>query len=73
MEKHRPCDYAQGDIRCLVIPRDFSWAIAEYLTEVTKKNDPALLTAALREIARAHGMSEIARASDISRKALYRA
>ncbi len=48
-------------------------AIAEYLTVVLEDNDPALLAAALGDIARARGMSEIAKASGITREALYKA
>ncbi len=48
-------------------------AVAEYLTVILEENDPALLAAALGDIARARGMSEIARASGISREALYKA
>ena len=36
-------------------------------------NDPALLAAALGDIARARGMSEIAKASGLTREALYKA
>jgi probable addiction module antidote protein len=48
-------------------------AIAEYLTIVLADNDPALLAAALGDIARARGMTEIAKASGIGREALYKA
>lgn len=48
-------------------------AMAEYLTAILEENDPALLAAALGDIARARGMSDIARASGISREALYKA
>jgi probable addiction module antidote protein len=48
-------------------------AIADYLTIVMEENDPALLAAALGDIARARGMTEIARASGIAREALYKA
>jgi probable addiction module antidote protein len=48
-------------------------AIAEYLTIVLEEDDPALLAAALGDIARARGMSEIAKASGLTREALYRA
>lgn len=48
-------------------------AIAEYLTAVLEENDPALLAAALGDIARARGMSNIAKASGITREALYKA
>ena len=47
--------------------------IAAYLTDILAANDPALLAAALGDIARAHGMSEIAKASGITREALYKA
>jgi len=52
---------------------DSEQAIAEYLTAVLEENDPALLAAALGDIARARGMSEIAKASGITREALYKA
>lgn len=48
-------------------------AIAEYLTVVLEENDPAALADALGTIARARGMSEIAKASGITREALYKA
>lgn len=48
-------------------------AIAEYLTVVLQENDPAGLADALGAIARARGMSEIAKASGITREALYKA
>jgi len=48
-------------------------AIAEYLTVVIEENDPALLAAALGDIARARGMTDIAEAAGIGREALYKA
>ncbi len=47
--------------------------IATYLTIVMEDNDPALLAAALGDIARARGMSDIAKAAGITREALYKA
>lgn len=47
--------------------------VAAYLTVILEDKDPALLAAALGDIARARGMSEIAKASGITREALYRA
>ncbi len=47
--------------------------IADYLTVVIGENDPALLAAALGDIARARGMSEMAKASGLTREALYKA
>jgi probable addiction module antidote protein len=48
-------------------------AIAEYLTVVLEENDPSALAEALGDVARARGMSEIAKASGITREALYKA
>lgn len=52
---------------------DDETAVAAYLTDVLEANDPALLAQALGDIARARGMSEIAKASGITREALYKA
>ncbi|MDO9237107.1 MAG: putative addiction module antidote protein [Aquabacterium sp.] len=52
---------------------DSEATIAAYLTDILDANDPALLAAALGDIARARGMSEIAKASGITREALYKA
>ena len=48
-------------------------AIAEYLTVVLEENDPAEFAHALGTIARARGMTEVARASGLTREALYMA
>ncbi len=47
--------------------------IAQYLTLVLEENDPAELSHALGTIARARGMTEVARASGLTREALYKA
>lgn len=52
---------------------DSEKAIAAYLTDIIAANDPALLATALGDIARARGMSEIAKASGLTREALYKA
>ena len=52
---------------------DSDQAIAEYLTIVLEENDPSELTHALGTIARARGMTEVARAAGLSREALYKA
>ena len=52
---------------------DSEAAIAAYLTDILKAKDPALLASALGDIARARGMSEIAKASGLTREALYKA
>jgi probable addiction module antidote protein len=48
-------------------------AIAEYLTIVLEENDPGALAQALGTVARARGMSDIAKASGLTREALYKA
>jgi len=52
---------------------DSEAAISEYLTAIIEENNPALLAAALGDIARARGMGEIAKASGLTREALYKA
>lgn len=52
---------------------DSEAAVADYLTAVIAENDPSLLAAALGDIARARGMSQIAEASGLTREALYKA
>ena len=48
-------------------------AMTEYLNQVIADGDDAELATALGHIARAKGMSEIAKASGITREALYKA
>ena len=47
--------------------------IAAYLTDILEAKDAALLAAALGDIARARGMTEIAKTAGITREALYKA
>lgn len=47
--------------------------VANYLTLILEENDPAELAHALGVIARARGMTEVARASGLTREALYKA
>ena len=47
--------------------------VAAYLTTVLKENDPALLAAAIGDLALARGMSQVAKDSGIAREALYKA
>jgi probable addiction module antidote protein len=47
--------------------------VAAYLSAVLEENDPALLAAALGDIARARGMTQVAKDSGITREALYKA
>ena len=52
---------------------DCDEAIASYLTDILQANDAGLLSAALGDIARARGMTDIAKAAGITREALYKA
>lgn len=52
---------------------DSDQAIVEYLDAILTEGDAGLLAAALGDIARARGMTEIAHASGIGREALYKA
>jgi probable addiction module antidote protein len=47
--------------------------IAGYLSPVLEDGDPALFVAAIGDIARAKGMTEIAKKSGVTRESLYRA
>ncbi|MDR2208745.1 MAG: putative addiction module antidote protein [Azoarcus sp.] len=51
---------------------DSEEAIAEYLTAVLEDNDPALLADALGMIARARGMTQLAKDTGLSRESLYK-
>jgi len=52
---------------------DSEVSIAAYLTDILEANDAALLAAALGDIARARGMTEIAKSAGMTREALYKA
>jgi probable addiction module antidote protein len=47
--------------------------MAAYLEAALEEADPALVTAALGDIARARGMSDVARAAGLGRESLYKA
>jgi probable addiction module antidote protein len=48
-------------------------AVVEYMTAVLEADDPDLLLLALGDIARARGMSEIAKEAGLGRESLYKA
>ena len=52
---------------------DSEVTIAAYLTDILEANDASLLAAALGDIARARGMTEIAKLAGLTREALYKA
>jgi len=45
---------------------------AAYLDAVMELEDPAALVVALRQVAKAHGMAEVARRADVGDKTLFR-
>lgn len=65
-----PAELAEFD---LAEHLDGEEAISEYLNQVIAENDMAELAHALGVAARARGMTEVARASGITREALYKA
>ena len=48
-------------------------AIAEYMTAVLETNDPDLLLLALSDVARAKGMTQVAKDAGLGRESLYKA
>ena len=52
---------------------DSDEAMAAYLDAALEEEDPALLAAALGDIARAKGMTQIARETGLGRESLYKA
>ena len=47
--------------------------VAEYMRQVMEDGDPALLGAALGDVARARGMAQLARDTGLGRESLYKA
>ena len=52
---------------------DSAEAIAEYLEAAFEEGDPALIAAALGDVARAMGMTQLAGKAGVTREALYKA
>lgn len=52
---------------------DSNEAVAEYLRVVLEENDPAAFTKALGTVARAKGMTQIAKDTGLGRQSLYKA
>ena len=46
---------------------------AAYIEAVMELDDPAALLVALRQVAKAHGMAEVARRADVGDKTLFKA
>ncbi|SAI58823.1 Predicted transcriptional regulator [Bordetella ansorpii] len=65
----RDKDYESSAVQALQDPVE----AAAYLDAAMELNDPAALLVALRQIARAHGMADIAREAGLGEKTLFRA
>ena len=52
---------------------DDDQAIAEYMTAVLEENDADLLLLALADVARAKGMTQVAKGAGLGRESLYKA
>ena len=65
IEKTKPFDPAEY--------LDTSEGIAAYMTDALESGDPAFVADALGAVARARGMTEVAREAGVSRESLYRA
>ena len=52
---------------------DSQEAIAEYLTAMIESGDASMVAVALGDVARSKGMAEVAKASGLTREALYKA
>ena len=46
--------------------------VAAYIEAVMELDDPAALLVALRQVAKAHGMAEVARRANVGEKTLFR-
>ena len=70
---HKPMKVDELPVFDIVDHLESDADMAEYLSVVLEDGDPALLAAALGDVARARGMTEIAKASGLTREALYKA
>ena len=58
---------------CVVKAKKDPAEAAAYIEAVLELDDPAALLVALRQVAKAHGMAEVARRADVGEKTLFRA
>jgi probable addiction module antidote protein len=70
VKKIKICELSEFDMAEYLTDEE---AMADYLSIVMEENDAAALADALGTVARACGMTEIAKASGITREALYHA
>lgn len=62
-------DYDESLIEALTDPEE----AAAYLNAALDEDEPGVFLLALRQVARAHGMGEIAQRTDMGRESLYKA
>lgn len=67
--KARDKSYEQATLQVLTDPVE----AAAYIEAVLELDDPVTLLVALRQVANAHGMAEVARRADVGDKTLFRA
>ncbi len=67
--KSRDKGYEESMLLALTDPAE----AAAYVEAVLELDDPAALLVALRQVAKAHGMAEVARRADMGDKSLFRA
>ena len=65
----RDTSYEQATLQTLTDPIE----AAAYVEAVLELDDPAALLVALRQVAKAHGMAEVARRADVGDKTLFKA
>lgn len=68
MTEPRDISYGDSLAAALTDPEE----AAAYLDAVMELEDPAALVLALRQVAKAHGMAEVARRADVGDKTLFR-
>ena len=69
MNAPRDVSFEETLLPMLVEPAD----AAAYIEAVMELDDPATLLVALRHVAKAHGMAEVARRADVGHKTLFKA
>lgn len=70
MPKHTPISITAFD---LTEHLDSEEAIAAYLSAALEEDDPALFLAALADVAKARGMTQMAKDAGVGRESLYKA
>ena len=69
MKSSRDVSFEETLLPMLVEPAE----AAAYIEAVIELDDPAALLVALRQVAKAHGMAEVARRADMGDKTLFKA